>query len=117
MNEDEVSELDKENRILRAPDEREANRIIPNPTLKVQPIFIDPGPSTKPVKGKKSNKGPPSGLCLEISGRVQRDTNELKHFMIDDQLVTEANDGIWHKPSANGGSGFADNTECSLDYN
>lgn len=77
LNEDEVSELESENRILlRPPDEREVNRIKPNPTLRVQPIFIDPGVTKKPVKGKQANRCLPNGLCLEITGRVQHDNNE-----------------------------------------
>lgn len=82
LNEDDVSELKTENSILLQPaDERQVNRIKPNPTLRVQPIFIDPG--KKPAKGKQTNRCVPSGLCLEITGRVQHDNNELKNFMID----------------------------------
>ncbi|OAY47629.1 activating signal cointegrator 1 isoform X2 [Manihot esculenta] len=85
VNQDEVSELESENRILRPQDERERemNRIKPNPTLAIQPIFMDPGPSTKPVKGKQRDKVLPNGLCLEVTGRVQHDSNQLKYFMID----------------------------------
>lgn len=84
INKDEVSELELENSILlRPPDEREVNRIKPNPTLTVQPVFIDPGLSKKPDKGKQTNQRLPNGLHLEITGRVQHDNNELKHFMID----------------------------------
>lgn len=86
VNEDEVSELESENRILRPPDEREINRIKPNPTLRVQPVFMDPGPSRKPAKGKQLNKSLENGMRLEITGRVQHDSNELKHFMPDNQL-------------------------------
>ncbi|KAL5747439.1 hypothetical protein ACOSP7_024442 [Xanthoceras sorbifolium] len=90
LNQDEASELQSENRILLRPqDEKEVNRIKPNPSLQVQPIFIDPGPTKKPVKGKKqTNRCRPSGLCLEITGRVQHDKNELKHLMIDNQAET-----------------------------
>ncbi|XP_057481014.1 uncharacterized protein LOC130767944 [Actinidia eriantha] len=89
MNEDDISEIASENRILRPPDERELNRIKPNPTLKVQPIFIDPGHGRKPTKGTHLNNGLSStGLCLEISGRVQHDNNDLKHLMLDGQPVT-----------------------------
>ncbi|XP_059640396.1 uncharacterized protein LOC132282668 [Cornus florida] len=77
MNEDDVLESEMENRILRPPDEREVNRIKPNPNLKIQPIFLDPSPSRKPVKGNNSNKGLSNGLCLEISGRVQHNTSPL----------------------------------------
>lgn len=84
INKDEVSVLELENSILlRPPDEREVNRIKPNPTLTVQPVFIDPGLSKKPDKGKQTNRRLPNGLHLEITGRVQHDNNELKHFMID----------------------------------
>lgn len=77
VNEDEASELDLENSIMRPSDEREANRIIPNPTLKIQPIFIDPGPSRRANKSNHVKKGPSSGLCLEISGRVQHESTPL----------------------------------------
>ncbi|KAJ6418394.1 hypothetical protein OIU84_001714 [Salix udensis] len=93
LNRDEVEELESENRLLRPLDEgdREVNRIKPNPSLRIQPVFVDPGPIRKPAKGKQSNKGSLSkGLCLEITGRVQHDSNELKHFMIDNRLETSS---------------------------
>lgn len=87
LNEDEVSELESENRILlRPPDEREANRIKPNPNLKLQPVFLSPVPSKKGSKSKQPSKSPVSGLCLEITGRVQHDSNELKYFMTDKKM-------------------------------
>lgn len=87
LNEDEVSELESENRILlRPPDEREANRIKPNPNLKLQPVFLSPVPSKKGSKSKQPSKSPVSGLCLEITGRVQHDSNELKYFMTDKKI-------------------------------
>lgn len=86
LNQDDVSELESGLSILRPPDAREGSRIKPNPTLQVQPTFIDPGPIEKPAKGKHSKtKGLSKGLCLEISGRVQHDTNEFKHFMMEDR--------------------------------
>ncbi|KAL1108432.1 hypothetical protein V6Z11_D03G109600 [Gossypium hirsutum] len=87
LNEDEISELESENRILlRPPDEREANRIKPNPNLKLQPVFLSPVPSKKGSKSKQPSKSPVSGLCLEITGRVQHDSNELKYFMTDKKM-------------------------------
>lgn len=89
MNEDEVSELESKNRILlRPPDEREANRIKPNPNLKLQPVFLSSVPSKKGSnsKSKQPSKSPVSGLCLEITGRVQHDSNELKYFMTDKKI-------------------------------
>ncbi|KAI3429926.1 zf-C2HC5 domain-containing protein, partial [Psidium guajava] len=41
FNEDEVSEMESRNSLLKPPDKREVNRIKPNPTLRIQPIFID----------------------------------------------------------------------------
>lgn len=74
MNEDEASE-ELQNRLLLQPsEEREAARIKPNPTLKIQPVFVDPGPR-KPTK-ENLNKCLSNGLCLEISGRVQHDRND-----------------------------------------
>lgn len=92
LNRDEVEELESENRLLRPLDgDREANRIKPNPSLRIQPAFLEPGPIRKPAKGKQSNKGSLSkGLCLEITGRVQHDSNELKHLMIDNRLETSS---------------------------
>ncbi|KAE8674711.1 putative methyltransferase PMT2-like isoform X1 [Hibiscus syriacus] len=88
LNEDEALELESKNRILlRPPDEREANRIKPNPNLKLQPVFLNPVPSKRPSKSKQPRKSPVNGLCLEISGRVQHDSNELKHFMKDKQMA------------------------------
>lgn len=86
LNKDEVSGLEMENRILRPPDEREANRIKPNPTVRIQPIFLDPGPIKKPVKNNKQvSKSLGNGLCLEVTGRVQHDNHELKYFEIRNQ--------------------------------
>lgn len=111
MNEDEVSELQSDNRILRPPDEREANRIKPNPTLRIQPIFVDLGFSKKSTKDRQSNKGPSNGLCLEITGRVQHDSNDMKYFMKDSQLAT-ASHGNFRR--VNGGLHGEDDGECLL---
>lgn len=116
MNEDEVSELESENRILRPPDVREVNRIKPNPTLTVQPVFVDPGPSKKPDRGRQPNKNLTGGVCLEITGRVQHDSNELKYFMKDKQVETTSNGKVWQRPSVNGAPQVKDHSECSLDY-
>ncbi|KAK9073237.1 hypothetical protein SSX86_007561 [Deinandra increscens subsp. villosa] len=78
LNEDEASD-ELHSSILLKPanaDAREVNRIKPNPTLEIQPIFIDPGHSKK---NSDMRKGISTGLCLEISGRVQHDKSELKH--------------------------------------
>ncbi|KAI6705515.1 hypothetical protein NL676_008477 [Syzygium grande] len=50
FNEDEVSEMESRNRILKPPDERQVFRIKPNPTIRIRPIFIDPSPTKKPDK-------------------------------------------------------------------
>ncbi|KAL2244238.1 activating signal cointegrator 1 [Sesamum indicum] len=76
LNKDEASEEMQNRILLRPPDEREEIRVKPNPNLKVQPIFIDPGPR-RSAKDKNLNKSLSSGLCLEISGRVQHGTNEI----------------------------------------
>ncbi|KVH98826.1 Zinc finger, C2HC5-type [Cynara cardunculus var. scolymus] len=77
----EASEQLPKSILLRPADDREVNRFKPNPSLEIQPIFIDPGPSKKNADGKANhmNKGIAKGLCLEISGRVQHDTTELKN--------------------------------------
>ncbi|KAI3454663.1 hypothetical protein Pfo_011326 [Paulownia fortunei] len=76
LNEDEASEEMQNRILLRPPEEREEIRIKPNPNLKVQPIFVDPG-HNKTAKDKNLNKNLSSGLCLEISGRVQHGTKEV----------------------------------------
>lgn len=92
MNEDEVSEDTQNTLLLRPPDEREANRIRPNPSLRIQPVFVDPGPTKKTSFSKGNNhlnRSLPNGLCLEISGRVQHDTKELKGLMLgEEQIIT-----------------------------
>ncbi|XP_056175304.1 uncharacterized protein LOC130140297 [Syzygium oleosum] len=117
FNEDEVSEMESQSSILKPPDEREVNRIKPNPTLRVQPIFIDPGPKKKPDKGKVPNKSFKSGLCLEITGRVQHERNELKHFIVDDHLETTSNGKSWHGPSVGRGVHIEDGAKCYLECN
>ncbi|ESW27310.1 hypothetical protein PHAVU_003G190700 [Phaseolus vulgaris] len=102
VNKDEVSELQSENRILRPRDEREVNRIKPNPTLKFQPVFVDLGFSRKSAKDKQSHKGISKGLCLEITGRVQHDSNDQKYLMMENQLATASNENVWHVSSGNG---------------
>ncbi|PON93617.1 Zinc finger, C2HC5-type [Trema orientale] len=117
VNKDEVEELKSESGILRPPDERESNRIKPNPTLKVQPIFMDPGPIKNPVKNKQPNKTRANtGFCLEITGRVQHESNELKHFMTNNQLETDSNGKFWQGPSSSSSVVVNDDGECSLDY-
>lgn len=105
MNKDEASELESEYRILRPPEERDLNRIKPNPTVRVQPMFVDTRPAKKPVKGKESRRLA-NGLCLEISGRVQHDDGELRHL----RSGSLRDRGSWQ-----GREG--DDPELSLDYN
>lgn len=83
LSENEVSELQSGNSIMRPADEREVNRIKPNPNLKIQPIFIDPGSSNKSGKDRQPKKGLNKGLCLEITGRVQHDSNDMKYLMME----------------------------------
>ncbi|KAJ0786166.1 putative activating signal cointegrator 1 [Helianthus annuus] len=81
LNEDEVSDQLQKSILLKPANEREVNRIKPNPTLQIQPIFIDPSQGKKngDMKANHVRKGMSTGLCLEISGRVQHDSSELKH--------------------------------------
>ncbi|XP_050377634.1 uncharacterized protein C1A6.01c [Argentina anserina] len=115
LNEDKLSELESESLTLKPLDEREVNRIKPNPSLKVQPLFVDPGPRNKPVvKGRKENKKPTKGLCLEITGRVQHVSNDL---MADDQLEATSNEDFSQGPSVSGVVlDDDDGGKCSLDY-
>ncbi|XP_004137406.1 uncharacterized protein C1A6.01c [Cucumis sativus] len=84
LNEDDSSELESHTNIMRPADEREVNRIKPNPSLQIHPVFLDPGPREKSTKDRNSNKAVgKKGICLEITGRVQHDSNELKHLMME----------------------------------
>ncbi|XP_024172914.1 activating signal cointegrator 1 [Rosa chinensis] len=118
LNEDEVSELESESLTLKPLDEREVNRIKPNPSLKVQPLFVDPGSRKKPVvKGRKENKSPTKGLCLEITGRVQHVNNDMKDLVAHDQLETTSNENFSQGPSISGVlPDDDDGGKCSLDY-
>ena len=114
VNKDEVEELESMNGILRPSDERELNRIKPNPTVKVQPIFMDLGPTKKnPAKSsRQSNKALANGLCLEITGRVQHDGNELKYLMTNNQSETDSN-AKFLKGSSSSGSGVINHDNYS----
>ncbi|KAK7265789.1 hypothetical protein RJT34_33412 [Clitoria ternatea] len=114
LNEDEASELQSDNRILRPRDEREVNRIKPNPTLKIQPVFVDLGFSKKSAKDRQSHKGLSKGMCLEITGRVQHDRNDQKYFTMENQLAATSNDKVWQVSSGNGGLHNEDDGDCLL---
>lgn len=116
LNEDEVSELESKNSILLRPsDEREVNRIKPNPTLKVQPVFVDPGSNKKPSKSNQPSKGVSKGICLEITGRVQHDSNGLKNLMTKvTDMTTDSK--VCRGSSVKGGLNANDDGECSFDY-
>ncbi|XP_020575709.1 activating signal cointegrator 1 [Phalaenopsis equestris] len=103
LNKDEAAEMESEYRILRPAEEREQNRIKPNPTVRVQPVFVNTGPNRKPDK-MKLNALTANGFCLEKSGRVQHDSNELGRFV-----------GNYSRNDTS--LGLADEAECSVDYN
>ncbi|ESQ45812.1 hypothetical protein EUTSA_v10010423mg [Eutrema salsugineum] len=109
LNEDDISELESGNRILGPSETKTVNRIKPNPTAKLIPIFLDPGPTEKkPTSSssntsKRDNKKNWNGLCLEITGRVQHDRSELKYLQADPSSVID-------------GLHVEDGAECSLDY-
>lgn len=115
MNEDNASELESENRILRPSDERELNRIKPNPTIRMQPVFMDPGP-TRNLAREKQNSTLPKGLCFEITGRVQHDRSELQCLAVDGRQETSSSGSIWHDPTVSSNADVTDDNECSLDY-
>ncbi|CAM8972765.1 unnamed protein product [Rhodiola kirilowii] len=115
VNEDEVSALKPEVGILRPPDEKEINRIKPNPTIKEQPVFIPVGRTAKPTKSKNKTVRLASGLCLEITGRVQHESTNLKGFVVDN-LQNSASSSSWPGPPVKDSSHTDDSTECSLDY-
>ncbi|KAJ0248387.1 hypothetical protein HA466_0154930 [Hirschfeldia incana] len=108
LNEDDISELESGNRILGPPETKAVNRIKPNPTAKLIPIFLDPGPTEKKTTtiggaSKRDKKKNRNGLCLEITGRVQHDRSELKYLQADPSSVID-------------GLHVEDGGECSLDY-
>ncbi|KAK9119285.1 hypothetical protein Scep_017378 [Stephania cephalantha] len=78
VNKDEASE---EHGLLRPLDEKETNRIKPNPSVKVQPVFVAPADSKGSTKGRSQSKkfstSTSTGLCLEITGRVQHGSNDI----------------------------------------
>ncbi|KAK9143833.1 hypothetical protein Syun_013233 [Stephania yunnanensis] len=78
VNKDEASE---EHGLLRPLDEKETNRIKPNPSVKVQPVFVAPADSKASTKGRSQSKkfstSTSTGLCLEITGRVQHGSNDI----------------------------------------
>ena len=115
MNEDDASELELENRILRPPEEREENRIKPNPTIKNQPVFMDPGP-VRNLAREKQYKQLPKGLHLEITGRVQHDSNEPHSLVADKLRETSSSGSCWHDPPVSSNVYVTDDNECSLDY-
>ncbi|KAI3877847.1 hypothetical protein MKW92_047092 [Papaver armeniacum] len=103
MSKGENEETEPENSILRRPDEREVHRIKPNPNLKVQPVFVDPGPSKDTGRAKQQNRRPANGICLEISGRVQHDGKEQRHVMAEGSSESVSVGDDWQGPSVNGG--------------
>jgi len=114
LNRDDATESESESGILRPLEEREQNRIKPNPTVRIQPVFVNTGPSRDQGKAKQHNRVT-KGLCLEISGRVQHDGNDLRHFLANGQRpATSAGEGSWPGLQA---TSYADEPECSLDYN
>lgn len=115
INKDEASEELQNGILLRPVGEKEATRIRPNPNLKVQPVFVDPGPR-KTSKAKNNKKGPSNGLCLEITGRVQHDTNELSRLIVEGKLHGSSNSNSWHEPSVSRTVRTSDDSECTLDY-
>ncbi|KAJ4801141.1 Activating signal cointegrator 1 [Rhynchospora pubera] len=113
VNKDEASDLESDLSILRPPppEERDINRIKPNPTVKVQPMFVKTGPVKKPIKGKE-NKKLSSGLCLEITGQVQPDDNrQLKNLMGRGKKYDDYGSGADFVGGREG-----DDVDCSHDY-
>ncbi|XP_058096496.1 uncharacterized protein LOC131242106 isoform X2 [Magnolia sinica] len=117
MNEDEASQLESDYRILRPLEEREMNRIKPNPTIRVQPVFVDPGTAKNPDRGRQNMRSP-INICLEISGRVQHDDRDLQHFMADGRRGVVSHGSSLQSPSVKSDAYTTeDDYECSLDYN
>ncbi|XP_068638758.1 uncharacterized protein [Aristolochia californica] len=85
---------ESDHRILRPADEREANRVKPNPTITIQPIFVDPGQPRNPARGKE-NMRTPTGLWLEVSGRVQHDGTGLEQLITGGKQGTDSDNNLW----------------------
>lgn len=116
VNEDDASELVSEHSILRPPEEREVNRIQPNPNIRVQPVFVNIGSSRQPSKAKQSRLA--SGLCLEVTGRVQYDDSYTKRSVATRRGNNRSSDGKdWQSPPSSSSKEQDDSFECSLDYN
>lgn len=113
LNQDEFPDELHNGILLRPSEEKEKDnaRFKPSPNLKIQPIFLDPGPRKTPKED--TNKVSKNGLCLEITGRVQHDANELTHG----KQERSSNPKSWHEPSVNKSHHIAGDNECSLDYN
>lgn len=77
---------------------------------------MDLRPSRKPNKGKQLNKSLKNGMGLEIIGKVQHDSNELKQFMMDNQIETSSNGNLWNRPLVNRGLHVEDDGACSLNF-
>ncbi|GAA0144247.1 transcription cofactor [Lithospermum erythrorhizon] len=75
LNEDEASEGSHNRTMFQPAEVKEAIRFKPNPTSKIQPVFVDPGPRKNVEENLNRYKN--NGICLEISGRVQHDSTEV----------------------------------------
>ncbi|KAK8921422.1 hypothetical protein KSP39_PZI020279 [Platanthera zijinensis] len=96
LNREEAAESGSDYRLLRPAEEREQIRVKPNPSVRIQPVFIKTGPS------RPQNALPANAVRLEITGRVQHDNKELL------RLVSNH--------SKHGAAQEADDPDCSLDY-
>ncbi|KAM3380723.1 activating signal cointegrator 1 [Capsicum galapagoense] len=115
LNKDEATKELHNGILFKPSEEKEATRIKPNPNLKVQPVFVDPGPR-KTSKENNNKKGFRNGLCLEITGRVQHDTSEHSRLIVEGKQHGSSNSRSWHERSVNQTVGTSDDSECSLDY-
>ncbi|KAJ3677378.1 hypothetical protein LUZ60_003102 [Juncus effusus] len=109
LNKDEASEQESDTSILRPSEEADLNRIKPNPTVKIQPVFVQTGPAKNSAKGKENkskgkNTRTSSGLCLGITGRVQSD---------DFFIGREETEGL---KKDFGGGREGDDFDCSHDF-
>ncbi|VFQ64199.1 unnamed protein product [Cuscuta campestris] len=118
LNQDEVSHELHSGILTRPYEEKEveAARIKPNLNHKIQPVFIDPGPRRTPKE--EMNKGLKNGLCLEVTGRVQHDTNKPAPHVMNENHQESSSSATkpWHEPSVARSPHIPDDNECSLDY-
>lgn len=95
LNREEAAELGSDYRILRPAEESEQIRVKPNPSVRIQPVFVKTGP-------RRAKNALSANAVLKITGRVQHDNKELLRLVSSHFKHGAAQEG--------------DDPDCSLDY-